>query len=197
MLLLLESRPIYNDAVYQSVLNTVLGMYYRDIAGHETSFRPIFFLNDVLRYWKTLLLNYEHKRHATFADEEAKAKHRLNNFKLGFSRLLICFSTAIALTSKSSTSREEALRLVRLTPLERLHSVVSQSHTEAVSLLQRVEEDYGWFLQEVQDPTRIRALLCDDDYKHDADNRGEQFASSMYQLLASTAAPDMLRYVVI
>lgn len=64
MLLLLESKALFNGDSYEDFLTQVIGHYFQDQKGHDT-FRPIFLLNDLLRYWRTLCLNYEKIRHDT------------------------------------------------------------------------------------------------------------------------------------
>ncbi len=63
MLLLLESKPIHNDRYYNSVLSKIIDAYYRDFHDHERNFQPLFLVNDIIRFWKTLCLNYEQARH--------------------------------------------------------------------------------------------------------------------------------------
>jgi hypothetical protein len=62
MLLLLESRPLYNSHVYGGLMERIVGFYYRDFEDHADSFLPTFLINDILRFWRTLTLNYEHHR---------------------------------------------------------------------------------------------------------------------------------------
>jgi hypothetical protein len=62
MLLLLESRPVFGDAAYRAIMQEIIGAYFRDFHDHTGDFRPLFLVNDVLRFWKTLCLNYESRR---------------------------------------------------------------------------------------------------------------------------------------
>ena len=62
LLLLLESKCIANDTLYRRATEQVLEMYIRDGKGRE-DYRPLFLMNDILRYWRTLCLNYERTRH--------------------------------------------------------------------------------------------------------------------------------------
>ena len=64
MLLLLESRPLFNEALYADFLKKIIESYCRDYVDHEASFRPLFLTNDIMRFWRTLCLNYEHRRMA-------------------------------------------------------------------------------------------------------------------------------------
>ncbi|WP_423909057.1 nucleotidyltransferase domain-containing protein [Candidatus Spongiihabitans sp.] len=58
MLVLLESKPLFNDALYDFQMNEIVGWYFRDDVD-RSSFKPLFLLNDILRFWRTLCLNYE------------------------------------------------------------------------------------------------------------------------------------------
>jgi hypothetical protein len=100
MLLLLESRVLANEATYAQVLDQVLSQYFRDERG-KASYRPLFLLNDVLRYWRTLCLNYEELRH----DRERPWWKK--NINLKFSRMLTVFATVAALTVQEVHSKAD------------------------------------------------------------------------------------------
>ncbi|HKS74817.1 MAG TPA: nucleotidyltransferase domain-containing protein, partial [Terriglobales bacterium] len=122
MLLLLESRPIYGENAYRKILISIIDAYFRDFHDHTGDFRPLFLVNDILRFWKTLCLNYENRRNRP-EDRAKKNKHHVRNLKLKFSRLLICFSTIIPLISSRSSSPEDILALTSHPPLKRLEKV--------------------------------------------------------------------------
>lgn len=58
MLLILESKSVFNENLYSQHIENTLGHYFRDSRG-RSSFRPLFLLNDLLRYWRTVCLNYK------------------------------------------------------------------------------------------------------------------------------------------
>ena len=62
MLLLLESSPVYGVADYNYAIESMIESYLRDYEDHAVDFRPTFLANDIIRFWKTLCLNYEHRR---------------------------------------------------------------------------------------------------------------------------------------
>jgi len=64
LLLLLEARPLANDDLFRQVLLETITFYFRDRPAHRDDFRPYALINDILRYWRTLCLNYEHQREA-------------------------------------------------------------------------------------------------------------------------------------
>jgi hypothetical protein len=61
LLLLLESKCVSNDDLYIDATKRIVNMYFRDGKGRK-GFRPLFLLNDILRYWRTVCLNYERTR---------------------------------------------------------------------------------------------------------------------------------------
>ncbi len=91
MLLLLESTYLGNPEAYRRVRRQILLQYFRDERGKD-SYRPLFLLNDVLRYWRTLCLNYEQLRH------DFNRPWWKKNANLKFSRMITVFATVAALT---------------------------------------------------------------------------------------------------
>jgi hypothetical protein len=146
MLLLLESSPLFNDKMYQQLVENIVGAYYRDYPDHAQDFRPVFLINDILRYWKTLCLNYEHRRNKPDDNKEAKRKQQIKNFKLKYSRLLSCFGTVIAVCAKAAPITKEAiLALTTQSPLERFLSA-TEGASGLNGLRDSVIEDYAWFM---------------------------------------------------
>jgi len=113
MLLLLESKPIFNNENYSNQFENAINHYYRD-SKNRKSFRPLFLINDILRYWRTLCLNYELIRN------DINRPWRKKNINLKFSRMLTIFGTILPLISKPASTKECVINLIKLTPLERL-----------------------------------------------------------------------------
>jgi hypothetical protein len=146
MLLLLESRPVVNAALYDSLMERVIGFYFGDFADHEADFRPTYLLNDILRFWRTLTLNYEFRRRDRMAKaapaqdklEAARRKTAEANVKLGFSRLSTCFSMVVPLAMATPpVTSEDVLRLTELSPTQRWESVDDPRIEELLALYQR------------------------------------------------------------
>jgi predicted nucleotidyltransferase len=144
MLLLLESKPIYGAEIYTRLLNETIKSYFRDYEHHPTDFRPTFLINDIIRFWKTLCLNYEHKRNQITA--RTAIKHKIKNFKFGYSRLMTCFATvALLSTYRDTISPKSVADICRMTPTQRLITLARKKP----SLTPNVKEAlhlYAWFL---------------------------------------------------
>lgn len=190
MLLLLESRPICNDHVYAEHLEKIGSNYFRDARG-KSSFRPLFLLNDLLRYWRTLCLNYEEIR--------LKARPwRKKNVNLKFSRMLTVFATVLAIVSGLVSSSEALRELASLTPLERLasaldHMGVAQLMTE----FERFLDNYETFLS-IKDNAGTELILADPGIQGDIRRSAEAFSRFLYKTLTHPKIkPEYQRYLVI
>jgi hypothetical protein len=146
LLLLLESRPLAESAVYDEVLEEVIAAYWRDYEGRSGDFIPAFLANDILRLWRTFCVNYEAR--TARVPEEKKAKGKLKNYKLKHSRLLTCYSAALFLLAmfrlNRTVSPRDALTMIRFTPTERLEWLCDQpefaeSHENTRKLLGQYE----------------------------------------------------------
>ncbi|MEW8655433.1 MAG: nucleotidyltransferase domain-containing protein, partial [Candidatus Thiodiazotropha endolucinida] len=112
MLLLLESCPVCNSSQYEQFLDETINHYFRDSRGRK-SFRPLFLLNDILRWWRTVCLNYELVR------DEPGRPWRKKNINLKFSRMLTVFGTVLPLIAKPMKHAEDLREIAVLTPHER------------------------------------------------------------------------------
>ncbi len=112
ILLLLESRPVYNESLYTEYLNKIINHYFRDQRGKRT-FKPLFIINDLLRYWRTLCLNYELIR------DNPERPWRKKNINLKFSRMLTIFGTVLPLIAKPLSESIEFQDLATFSPHDR------------------------------------------------------------------------------
>jgi len=195
MLLLLESEPIFNDQLHTDAVFACINEYCRDFTKHPADFYPRFFANDIMRYWKTLCLNYENRR--TKRDDGEKAKHRLKNYKLKFSRMMICFSMIACLCDRrESDSPGKLVGLAKMKPRVRLQTI-SGRH-DLGHLFGQLVNEYTWFLQSTdQNEARAEAWLADN--KDDAFRHASTFGDTIYRLLeqVAKAARSDLRYLVV
>jgi hypothetical protein len=105
---------------------------------------PVFLVNDIIRFWKTLCLNYEHKRNRK--DEDKKNKAHLKNLKLKFSRLMTCFSMVLLLSkNKKIIGPDDFMGYVQISPLDRLLKISNM--TSGKDLCLEIIKEYKWFLE--------------------------------------------------
>lgn len=209
MLLLLESRPIHGSALYDELLRKIVGFYYRDFSDHGTNFTPSFPLNDILRFWRTLTLNYEHDRLKLFMSTglntptgpalvDQKAKSALKNYKLKVSRLSTCFSMVANLSAEPKPVELDAvLELCGLTPAERFDRLGDRS-ARASALVREPQQTYEEFLECTQRP---RSTVLDEfrDEKRRAGHlkQARHFGDLIYDLLDEVVDNDRFRYLVV
>ncbi len=203
MLLLLESKCLYGDKIYNKVIAEIVHSYFADYPNHSHEFQPIFLLNDICRYWKTLLLNYENKRNRIKETDEQKIKQRVRNFKLKFSRMTTCFATVSAIGSYDTPVTEaQVVRLVHRTPRERLQDIITHVPS-ARDEVQNILAEYAWFLEKTGLPTEeLQSLFRDKQGRTDMFQKANEYGNLMFKLLQkldkkSNGKGDLLRYLVI
>lgn len=205
MLLLLESKPILNCEVYNRTINELVETYFRDYHDHETDFLPVFLINDIHRFWRTLCLNFEHKRNRTFDDEdsneaaEKKNKAHLKNLKLKFSRLMTCFSMISSVLSASETVTPTGIvQTIQMTPIERILKICSERPDLSVACT-RIIDIYQWFLEIVdQPPNNMLEWIGIRENRDIAFSKAREFGSAHFELV--TRAPkqqDIHRYLIV
>lgn len=118
MLLLLESVSVGDDSARERVIRAILRRYLAD--DPSWTFRsdgriPRFLLNDSVRFWRTMAVDFADKYHDQFGEKWA-----LRNTKLRFSRkiiflsaLLACFSWHLHHQGASKGNAEESIDLAQ------------------------------------------------------------------------------------
>ncbi len=198
LLLLLESQSLHNESVYNDILQEIVDSYFRDFDDHEASFRPIFLINDIMRFWRTLCLNYEHRRKRLDDDKDGENKSHLVNLKLKFSRLLTCHS-AIALLSMNGgvVEPDKLRRIIKLSPLERLDEIVNMEATTR-EYVEAMKKSYSWFLEKTgHEKSEVLSWIACHDNRKKAFHKGSQFATDMYKILCKVAGADTMRFLVV
>jgi hypothetical protein len=150
LLLLLESCPLVEKAVYHDVIDEVIAAYWRDYEDHKSTFMPAFLANDILRLWRTFCVNYEARTERV--PENEKAKGKLKNYKLKYSRLLTCYSGLLYLLAvfcrKGSVSPSEAQEMTQLTPMDRLRWLLAQPElSDAHPFVRKLIDQYDEYLE--------------------------------------------------
>ena len=205
MLLLLESQCLYGDEAYKTICSEIVNSYFKDFPDHQETFQPTFLLNDICRFWKTLLLNYESKRNVPPGREGIEArrlKQKVRNFKLKYSRMTTCYASIAALGSHLAPVNEsQVLELILQTPRERLLSVAERV-PETRPMVEAVLEGYAWFLEKTGLPTdKLEAQFSDKEKRIEMFNQAKKFGDTMFELLREIDRTDsrrrLLRVLVI
>jgi hypothetical protein len=200
ILLLLESKPLLGSTFYETAVRKVLGEYWRDWQGNESDFVPAYVVNDIVKYWKVLCLNYE-ERTRNAGDT---GKRRLLNYKLKHSRLLTCYSAILylcyILRTKPAISLEDAYTMTQLTPTDRILKIrAATPEGESLNLIDEILEKYVEFLATTDAPKDT--LL--EKFGHDRFNRerrvtAKKFGDLMFELLKQIGEETPLfRYLIV
>jgi hypothetical protein len=203
MLLLLESICLYGEATYKDAIGKIIAAYFGDFHDHPEKFWPTFLLNDITRYWKTLLLNYESSRRIVNGDDEKKTKTKVRNFKLKFSRLTTCFATIAALgCHRAPVTEDEVIELTMLTPRQRLERVAKlEPRTEKA--VEDVLAKYALFLEMTGLPTKqLEGHFSDQQKRTEMFLKAADYGDSMFNLLLvldrnEGPGPRLLRFLVV
>ncbi|MCK4998890.1 MAG: nucleotidyltransferase domain-containing protein [Anaerohalosphaera sp.] len=168
ILLLLESKPLLTDIVYDRVVETVLDRYIEDDLslfshGGKKYKIPRFLLNDIVRFWRTMAVDFAYKRY-----ERADEGWAIRNIKLRMSRklifvsgLLTCFScflnpTILPESGFNNGTPDKAslinhlLKYVKMSPLEVLAETLYKFGSKQVSL--EIFDAYNRFIDSMSKP---------------------------------------------
>lgn len=188
MLLLLESKPLLGKPAYDELLRSTVSAYWQNAVEHEVDYQPFVLVNDIVRYWRILLLNYVAKnfeKEKELVPEVLEAERRLRSYKLRFSRCTTCFSALAALldvTANGPVTREQVLHIVKQSPLARLRSLSKRSEVE--KHVRRLLDLYEAFLEITDAPKKeLLASFKLRGFASKRANEGREFGDEMFELL--------------
>lgn len=192
MLMLLEGVYLFNEPAYKRTLGRMINEYFRDYHDNQNDFIPVFLINDIIRFWKTMCLNYENRRNA---DHKRRSDKR---FRLKYSRLVTCFSMIAPLISErpGQITEDAVLELASLNPWQRLVQSATIS-TEGMRLLKDLRTEYAWFLRRTADRGRLDRSLEDPVSKEVMFEVANRFNQIMYDFLKAIGNPTMLRFLAL
>lgn len=184
ILFLLESEWLYNQDNYDTLLLEIIDAYSEDVR-RDPRKNFVFLLNDVVRFFRSLCVNYQFNK----ADTE-DGKWPIRNVKLRHSRVLMYFSMVAsigALSRQHSEQKIDALKeLIRMEPLRRLYVAYGLARDPGFF---KVAGAYNTFLHLLAQKD-VRAELAGLDY-------GDRYRSSAFaQLKANSDAlsSELLRF---
>ncbi|HCD33617.1 MAG TPA: nucleotidyltransferase domain-containing protein [Phycisphaerales bacterium] len=174
LLMILESTAIVGSDVHQRVLGQILQRYVHDGLPMAMSHEPMplevprFLLNDIVRYWRTMTVDYAKKAWDSPNHKWAvrKSKLRLSRKLMFTSGLLMCFSCELShpdsnpalFDHEPAESRlvNQLLKQVALSPMDRLCNALLQlSHPQTAAILLGA---YDRFLAVLNDPEARKIL---------------------------------------
>jgi hypothetical protein len=190
MLLLLESNFLYNERSYHLHKKKILDFYFRDSSG-QTDFKPVFLLNDILRYWRTLCLNYEQK-----ARTSPTKSWKKKNFNLKFSRMLSVFGTVLPLILMKNVTSEKIEALSSLPPMERLASGLDDLDAPDLEEPFKTLLDYYEFFLTIKETQNFDEVS--EEIKADLRTKSTFISNFIFDALNKKTVPDdFRRYLVI
>lgn len=154
MLLLMESRAIYNEDLYKSTVRIILEKYLEYVI-KDPKKEALFLLNDLIRYFRSIAVNYQHN---FWKDNQ---KWVIRNVKLRHSRVLI-YAGLLLLILNGSKHIDDKFdyfhKHIHLTPIEKILSVYIDNKDYTY---ERLLGAYDIFLGKINDSEVRSALQAD------------------------------------
>lgn len=154
MLLLMESRPIYNERVYRNATDQILRKYLEYVI-QEPEKEALFLMNDLIRYFRSICVNYQ------FNFWREQEKWALRNVKLRHSRIVLYGGLLFLILNASKEKRDKFAYLspkIHLTPLEKIADVYADN---GVASFDKILAAYEVFLRKVSDQGIRNSLKID------------------------------------
>jgi hypothetical protein len=160
ILLLLESEKVVfrqgessGGSAYDRILSGIIREYIMHDSGLNSNRDaiPRFLLNDIVRYWRTMCVDFAYKQR-----EQSGKRWALRNIKLRMSRKMLYVKGMLMCFSHYGTNQDKAevcaslLEQVKLTPIDLL--IRLQKHFEVPDdVLTRIITQYDLFLNKLSD----------------------------------------------
>lgn len=171
MLLLMESRALYNKEIYQTTIESVLSGYLWGMENDPTK-EALFMLNDVIRYFRSVCVHYQP---GFWRQGNEWAIHGV---KLWHSRIIMYGGLLLTILNASIKPDKVAYlrRMVVLSPLERIISVYQEANDDEY---EKVLKLYDAFLERVQDDGFREKLAIPYEYRYSSNEYQEMKSSSL------------------
>lgn len=178
MLLLLEGEWLYNESGFNDARTRLLTQYVApNIRADQIC---MFLLNDIIRYWRTICVDFEYK-----VQSDRKARE-IRLIKLRFSRMLLFFAGVMAVGATHGLERDAKItRLSELLALPAYKRVTTLAGDKASPAL----ELYADFLRALDDPKVREALSQPQSVQTESDQylqlraKAQQFRGNLLTLL--------------
>lgn len=186
MLFLLEGEWLFNEEALREVRQEILERYIGEgMTDHQLA---LFLLNDIIRYYRTIAVDYEFK---TVEGENPKP-WGIRNIKLVFSRKLLYASGLFSVAITADRARDRKIELLaglfNLPVIDRMVEICGQSKMESVLA------SYNYFLERLEDTTVRDRLMSlkktqrEDPIFRELKNEGHHFTRELQKLFENTFA---------
>lgn len=182
MLFLLEGEWVLNQSAFDQARSDMVQAYVKDTINKEKVCR--YLLSDIIRYWRTMCVDYEYK--------QASGKPPgLRRIKLRFSRCLMYFAGVLAVAETvgldAADKRQYLETSFKLTAIERFEKILGENSRHALDL-------YDAFLADIDSPD-IRASLETEGYEQTNEYqtlrlRAREFRDALIAQLRKRYAPN-------
>ena len=184
ILLLLEGEWLFNKEGLRGFRREILGRYIGDgMTDHQLA---LFLLNDIIRYYRTVAVDYEFK---TSGNGDPKP-WAIRNIKLVFSRKLLYASGLFSIAMTADRARDEKIEILEglfdRPVMERMKTICGEARMEPVVA------SYSRFLDFLGDPANRKHLVDldrsnrDDERFREIKNEGHHFTRELLKLFEST-----------
>lgn len=143
LLLLLESHALFNQEVHRRVITAILNRYldpecFAYKTGNDHDYFPRFLMNDVVRFWRTMAVDYAAK-----VIERDRDGWALRNTKLRFSRKLI-FVTGMLLAYEVGLNPPMKMESEEASFFELVERLQKLAELSPLEILARALLSYRW-----------------------------------------------------
>ena len=164
LLHVLESRSLWGDEAYQRNIGDLLELYGADVSGDSRK-NYVFLLNDLIRYFRTVCVNYAHTKSAE------PTKWPIRNLKLRHSRVVMYVSLVAMLgvlsVYRGQDKNDKLRELIRLTPLERLFYAYRETGDTGFYKVAGCYDVFLRFLNTRKTRATLRGLVYEERYQND------------------------------
>ena len=180
MLVLLEGEWLFNKPSLKDLRRKILERYISEaMTDHQLA---LFLLNDIIRYYRTLCVDYEFKT----IERSAPKPWGIRNIKLVFSRKLLYASGLFSVALTADRAREKKISLLEglfdIPVIDRMIEICGETKMD------RVLHSYNHFLERLQSPDVRKRLISlevkdrNDELFRELKNEGHHFTRELLRL---------------
>ena len=152
VLLLTESEPISSGRTHRAVIDNILAIYCADYLGSDRKSKrpaevPRYLLNDIVRFWRTMAVDFGTKRWRTIADDShlRLAKLRVSR-KVLFAGPLATILLVPIRVNRNSELKLYLTRCLRRPPLAQIASTAAFLSRKSQDALKKLLTNYDEFI---------------------------------------------------